>query len=232
MVEGVLPRIDFLGRMPRFRFLLGLDKVLPSLRRVFLHDASRRAASSRSSSIRSNSSLSNSSFNSSSTGAFVLREGYPISTGISASIPPRNITLLAASACPFVCGCSTEVKCWVVPSLARNSWNFLYLFCPDAVGNDLRISIPYHAKGHGDDSDLSSSILLEGLSLLRNARRCVGRLYLRGSLAGMYSTRPSSTHFNKGMENPIRYNLSSSMTYEHALLLIFAASFGSDGSTP
>ncbi|MCH93809.1 hypothetical protein A2U01_0014762, partial [Trifolium medium] len=31
-----------------------------------------------------------------------------------------------------------------------------YLFCPDLVGNDPRISIPYQAKGHGDDSDLSS----------------------------------------------------------------------------
>ncbi|MCI30505.1 hypothetical protein A2U01_0051714 [Trifolium medium] len=48
----------------------------------------------------------------------------------------------------------------------------------------------------------------------------------------IYSTRPSSTHFNKGIENPLRYNLPSRTTYVQALCLISAASFLSSGNSP
>ncbi|MCI08544.1 hypothetical protein A2U01_0029621, partial [Trifolium medium] len=42
---------------------------------------------------------------------------------------PHRITLLAASACPLVWGCSTDVKCCFVLIAARNSWNFLSVNC-------------------------------------------------------------------------------------------------------
>ncbi|MCH95817.1 hypothetical protein A2U01_0016799, partial [Trifolium medium] len=94
----------------------------------YFSEASRRAALSRSSSSRSNSSLSISLFRSSLTGASVMWDDAPVSTGITTSFH----------------------------KLIGKAFPLWYLFCPEVVGNDPRMSIPHQAKGHRDDSDLSS----------------------------------------------------------------------------
>ncbi|MCI45656.1 hypothetical protein A2U01_0066895, partial [Trifolium medium] len=45
-------------------------------------------------------------------------------------------------------------------------------------------------------------------------------------------TLSSSTHFSRGMKNPLLYKFPSKMTYAQALRLTTAASFWSEGKVP
>ncbi|MCI11454.1 hypothetical protein A2U01_0032555 [Trifolium medium] len=94
----------FQGSMPRCPFCLGRDRGLPNWQQACPRGkASRRDAPDRISSTRSSSSRSASSFISSPSGCSVRRDGSPISTGTTASIPNTSRN-----------GVSPVVECGVV----------------------------------------------------------------------------------------------------------------------